>query len=931
MRVFTLFLCSAFAIILNAQTLQFSDRIAINRNSAEVGVGDFDKDGYVDIAICNSEQRWYAGPDFTTWYKIGDSEGGPYAARVADINNDGWDDFITSDGTRTQADVDDMPGELYVYLNPGGSGGDPKQEWTRVLVYSGNVRHQNDLRIADMDGDGRLDIIERTWSSERVLVAMQNANINTWTTRVFDTGETGQPEGISAGDIDGDGEMEIVLSGVYWDNPGGWRTGAYTEHLIDAEFIQEEVKSAVGDIDGDGDNDVYMGSAEKAYKFLAWYEHDSINPATGGVVFIKHLIEDDIGNCHMVELLDVDKDGDLDLCTSQSFGDSGCLIYYNSGDGNSWTKQDYDPDGKLYTGVVRDLDKDGDLDIVGPSGFYSKVYYYLNTTPGDPPDPPSDLSLTLLNGLDVQLDWQDNSDDEGTFEIERFSSGNWVSIGNVLSDETMFIDDVTEAESTYRYRIYASNFAGNSDTITSGDISTWPFAGEVTLSPSGGNYLVAQQISMSAETPFDDIRYTTDGSTPDGSSTIYTGSFLVESSTTIKAISTGAGLLTSPEKIEVYNIAINGNFPPIADAGPDQMLNAITNVILDGSNSSDIDDQLTLIYSWEQYLGPSVSLNNAGVSIANFTPTEAATYCFELKVEDELVEDKDSVCVVVNDLSEDLVAYWPLDESMGNAMELVANKDAIVSSGISYLPNQGQVDGAFQFDGSSLTRALAPSINIPGSELTITFWMKADNLSSVEGRMISKADGASGNNHMWMVSLNGGSALRFRLKTSESSNTTTLISNTGQIVADEWYFVAAWYDGTSMKIFKDLTEIASTGKTGTITSADIPIAIGNQPTTEGDRPFPGILDDVRIYRKALSSQELLDIYNEACPNYILVEDETIASNMTLTSGNILELSNVTISEDVELTMRSLEVILGQGILLENNAVLRVIEDAGCQN
>jgi len=400
-----------------ADEIDWSAASFISRNSAEVGVADFDKDGNVDIAIASADQRWYAGPDFDVWYSLGDSDGGPYAAQVADINQDGWPDFITSDGERTGTNS----GELYVYLNPG-AGGDPKVEadWTRITVYSGAVYHQNDLRIADMDGDGRLDIIERTWASQRVVVALQNANINSWTVRVFDTGETGKPEGISAGDIDGDDEMEIVLSGVYWDNPGGWRSGAPVEYLIDSQFqgsTYGKVKSAVGDIDNDGDNDIYMASAEGSDRYLAWYENKG-SSVNGGVTLERHIIKDNFGKCHMVQLVDIDRDGDLDIATGRSFGQKGLLVFYNEytpQDGVSWTEQNYDTTGEIYTGVVADLDGDFDLDVVGPSRFYGgNVRYYKNLTPVDPPQPisidPTSLDFALAGGtsavaLTTDGDW----------------------------------------------------------------------------------------------------------------------------------------------------------------------------------------------------------------------------------------------------------------------------------------------------------------------------------------------------------------------------------------------------------------------------------------------------------------------------------------------------------------------------------------------
>ena len=470
-KIIAFYLLLVFSTSLQATVLQtWADETLIARNSAEVGVGDFDQDGNVDIAIAGDEQRWYEGPDFTTYHKIGDSDGGPYAAQVADINGDGWLDFITSDGQRNAPDIPNgETGDLYVYLNPG-AGADVTQTWQRITVYSGNVYHQNDLRIADMDGDGRMDIIERTWSSERVVVALQNANINNWTVRVFDTGESGKPEGISAGDIDGDGENEIVLSGVYWDNPGGWRTGNPIEHLIDAQFqgsTYGKVKSAVGDIDNDGDNDIYMASAEGSDRYLAWYENTGSN-VSGGVNLTRHIIKNNFGKCHMVQLIDVDKDGDLDIATGRSFGEQGLYIFYNTttASGVTWTEQNYDSTGEIYTGVVADLDGDFDLDVVGPTGFYrNSVRIYKNLTPTDPPVPldlsPTSISFTDLGGSqNVTLDTDEGEDWSAT------SNQTWLTVNPTsgTGDDTLSL--VAASNNTFLPRVASVEVSNSNNQKT---------------------------------------------------------------------------------------------------------------------------------------------------------------------------------------------------------------------------------------------------------------------------------------------------------------------------------------------------------------------------------------------------------------------------------------------------------------------------------
>ncbi|MEM6803756.1 MAG: LamG-like jellyroll fold domain-containing protein [Bacteroidota bacterium] len=840
--------------------ISWSSKISLGTNTSELGVADFDQDGQVDIAVAGATQRWYKGPDFQTSYVLGTSDGGPYAARVADINADGWPDFVSSDGARNSGDI---PGEIYVYLNPGASG-NVMGNWQRITVYSGNVRHQNDMRIADMDGDGRLDIVERTWSSERVVVALQNANINSWTVRAFDTGENGKPEGVSAGDVDGDGEQEIILSGVYWDNPGGWRSGNPIEYPIDANFIKEEVKSAVGDIDNDGDNDVYMGSAEGAFVYLAWYENLGINP-DGSVNFNKHIIKDNFGKCHMVELIDIDKDGDLDLCTGQSFGETGCLIFYNNNNGDTWTEQDFDPSGGFYTGIIADLDQDGDLDAVGPMKFYGGgSYYYLNQSPQDPPEAPENLNLSLLEGKSISLSWDDQADNEASYEIQR-KVGNtpYQNLIILAANTASFTDENTSANTEYRYRVRAVNISGNSNWIESQQIRTWDRAGLVSINPQSGNYVNPPNISISAQQAYDEIRYTLDGSSPDKNSQLYSAPFLLTNSAQIKAIAIGNQLLDSEIATATYQVAVNGNFPPQADAGEDQRQLDLSMLILDASKSTDLDDAYSsLNFSWRQLSGPIVSLNQANTDRADFIPPSSGNFRFELSVSDESLTDLDTVEISVAEFDEFLQAYWPLDENSGNtAKEAIQSYDASLHSGVSWLAGGGIIDGCLSFDGNT-GRAEIPPFDIEGEAISISCWIHVPDLSQVEGRIISKAEGVQADDHYWMLSQNGGSALRFRLKT-DVGGTATLISPTGELQANNWYFVTAVYDGQEMRIYKDANKIAALAKTGSISSStSTPIAIGNQPFIGGDRPFKGLIDDVRIYNKALTETEIQDLFLE---------------------------------------------------------------------
>jgi hypothetical protein len=76
-----------------------------------------------------------------------------------------------------------------------------------------------------------------------------------------------------------------------------------------------------------------------------------------------------------------------------------------------------------------------------------------------------------------------------------------------------------------------------------------------------------------------------------------------------------------------------GNDPPVADAGPNQIDVASGLITLDGSASYDPDDD-PITYQWSQVSGPSVTIADATKAVASFTAADAQTYVFRLVVTD---------------------------------------------------------------------------------------------------------------------------------------------------------------------------------------------------------------------------------------------------------------------------------------------------------
>lgn len=99
-------------------------------------------------------------------------------------------------------------------------------------------------------------------------------------------------------------------------------------------------------------------------------------------------------------------------------------------------------------------------------------------------------------------------------------------------------------------------------------------------------------------------------------------------------------------------------------------------------------------------------------------------------------------------------------------------------------------------------------------------------------------------------------------------------------------------------------------------------------SSAGERPFRGLLDDIGIFAKALSSSEIEDIYNASYSDHVYVENATFLDNTTLTSGDLIELDNVTVENNAVLTLRSLQAVTGANVSLSSRAELRVINENG---
>ena len=157
------------------------------------------------------------------------------------------------------------------------------------------------------------------------------------------------------------------------------------------------------------------------------------------------------------------------------------------------------------------------------------------------------------------------------------------------SSSTVYSGAIT-VSSTTTIKAYATA-SGMTDSSVATAIYTISSTQQVAtpaFSPAGGTYSSAQSVAISCGTSGATIRYTTDGSTPTSSSTVYSGPITVSSTTTIKAYATVSGMTDSAVASATYTISSSSSYLVTYSIANDWGSGATVNVTITNNSSAAI-------------------------------------------------------------------------------------------------------------------------------------------------------------------------------------------------------------------------------------------------------------------------------------------------------------------------------------------------------
>ncbi|MFT6797266.1 MAG: hypothetical protein ACJART_002417, partial [Maribacter sp.] len=425
-------------------------------------------------------------------------------AHIYDFDGDGDLDLFGTEGTYPA-------GFELVWAENDGSG----NFTVHTNIPAGTTTHGEPF-IAGLAGgnydasNGGLYQMAITWNggelgnSEVQMVTVPSDPINgTWT--VENIHPTSLGEGLSNGDIDDDGDLDLFQAGNWLRNDIDI-DGSWTLFSTGITFPTTFDRNRLADIDRDGDLDGVVGQIGQSQE-LAWFEAPS-DPEQN---WIKNTIDPDIDAVLSLEVIDMDFDGDLDVIVGEwrnqykLFGFENDLC--NSG---TWIKYEINSGGvanrEHHDGTqVTDIDNDGDLDIISMGWTNPVPRIYENTTLS-----PTNRFPTANAGEDQELSLPTNSivllgsgtdPDGGSIVGYQWNQESGPSTASLSGETTSDVTVGSLVAGSYVFRLTVTDDEGDTDfddvTVTISEQGQDEFWLEAECAVVGSNWIVVNDVAAS--------------------------------------------------------------------------------------------------------------------------------------------------------------------------------------------------------------------------------------------------------------------------------------------------------------------------------------------------------------------------------------------------------------------------------------------------
>jgi lysophospholipase L1-like esterase len=193
-----------------------------------------------------------------------------------------------------------------------------------------------------------------------------------------------------------------------------------------------------------------------------------------------------------------------------------------------------------------------------------------------------------------------------------------------------------------------------------------------------------------------------------------------------------------------------------------------------------------------------------------------------------------------------LVTHWQLDETNGLvAADRLGHFDGAVHGSPIWRPQGGTIRGALELDGADDYVSAGDVLNPADGPFTIFAWVKT---SRPGGVILSRSDASS--SQIWLGTDPVTGALMTTL--NDGGRLTRPLVSTACVTDDAWHQVRLVWDGSSRCLYMDGRSVAAdTRKLAKLRPAAKDLFIGVASNLDGATFWSGLLDDIRIYNRAI--------------------------------------------------------------------------------